>query len=144
MNRRILIQLTAPTVLIGAVLFGACMTSVWLINHLQANLAQILQENVASLEAAQELEVQLRQLRFHSFLRIIDPKKQRDEFVENDHHAFEQALAKVRYAARKPQEKALVQKIQDGYQRYRAELNTGPEPATTKPLDLARWADAHP
>src|SRR2546421_10806128 len=111
MNRRILIQLTAPTVLIGAVLFGACMTSVWLINHLQANLAQILQENVASLEAAQELEIQLRQLRFHSFLLIIDPNPQRREFVEKDHARFELAMEKVRHAARKPHEKELVQEI---------------------------------
>ena len=144
MNRRILIQLTAPTVLIGAVLFGACMTSVWLINHLQANLAQILQENVASLKAAQELEIQLRQLRFHSFLRIIDPNEQREQIVEQDHQRFEQALAKVQRAARKPQEQELVQKIKDGYKRYRDELKTGPEPVTTRPLDLARWADAHP
>jgi signal transduction histidine kinase len=144
MNRRILIQLTAPTVLIGAVLFGACMTSVWLINHLQANLAQILQENVASLEAAQELEIQLRQLRFHSFLNIIDPNPQRREFVEKDHDRFERAMDKVRLAARKPHEKQLVEDIQEGYRRYRAALDTGPEPATTRPLDLARWADAHP
>ncbi|HTD79262.1 MAG TPA: histidine kinase dimerization/phospho-acceptor domain-containing protein, partial [Chloroflexota bacterium] len=144
MNRRILIQLTAPTVLIGAVLFGACMTSVWLINHLQANLAQILQENVASLETAQELEIQLRQLRFHSFLLIIDPNKQREQFVEQDHQRFEQALDKVQHAARKPQEQALVRKIKDGYLRYRAELASGPAPVTTRPLDLARWADAHP
>src|SRR5206468_3705790 len=85
MNRRILIQLTAPTVLIGVVLFGACLASVWSINRLQANLAQILSENVASLEAAQSLEIQLRQLRFHSFLLVIDPNAQRRQLVEEDH-----------------------------------------------------------
>lgn len=144
MNRRILIQLTAPTVVIGAILFGACMTSVWLINHLQANLAQILQDNVASLEAAQELEIQLRQLRFHSFLLIIDPNDQRRDLVEQDHAGFERAMDKVRHAASEPPGKKLVNEIEDGYRRYRAELRSGPEPATAKPLDLARWADAHP
>jgi two-component system, NtrC family, sensor histidine kinase HydH len=144
MNRRILIQLTAPTVLIGAVLFGACMASVWLINHLQANLAQILQQNVASLEAAQELEIQLRQLRFHSFLLIIDPTDKRRELVERDHAGFEKAMSKVRQAATQPNEKALVQQIEDDYQRYRDALAASPTPLTTKPLDLGHWADEHP
>ena len=82
MNRRMLLQITAPTVILGAVLFGACLASVWSINRLQANLAQILSENVTSLQAAQELEIQLRQLRFHSFLNVIEPSAKRRADVE--------------------------------------------------------------
>src|SRR5216683_1345161 len=85
-----------PTVVIGAVLFGACIASVWSINRLQGNLAQILSENVTSLEAAQELEIQLRQLRFHSFLHVIDPTDERRELVGNDHAGFERAMETVR------------------------------------------------
>jgi signal transduction histidine kinase len=144
MNRRILLQLTAPTVLIGAILFGACIASVWSINRLQANLAQILKKNVASLEAARELEIQLRQLRFHSFLLMIDPNDERSTRVEKDHAAFELALDKVRQAAVKPAEKKLVTEIESGYTRYRAELAASPPPATSRPPDLARWADEHP
>src|SRR5215471_3649581 len=96
MNRRILLQLTAPTVVIGAILFGACIASVWSINRLQANLATILSENVASLEAAQELEIQLRQLRFHSFLLVIDPADERRERVDQDHAGLERAMTTVR------------------------------------------------
>jgi two-component system, NtrC family, sensor histidine kinase HydH len=144
MNRRILLQLTAPTVLIGSVLFVACMASVWSINRLQANLAQILSENVSDLEAAQALEIQLRQLRFHSFLVIIDPNDERKERVEADHVGFEHALDKVRHTAHQPLEAALVKKIENEYKRYREELAASPLPATPRPLDLARWADAHP
>jgi signal transduction histidine kinase len=144
MNRRILLQLTAPTVLIGAVLFGACLASVLSINRLQANLARILSENVTSLEAAQELEIQLRQLRFHSFLHVIDPNDKRRALVEIDHAGFENAMEKVRRFANQPKEAALVLEIQAGYQRYRTELAQGGVPATARPLDLARWADAHP
>src|SRR5260370_1064381 len=148
MNRRILLQLTAPTVVIGAILFGACIASVWSINRLQGNLAQILSENVTSLEAAQELEIQLRQLRFHSFLLVIDPNDERRKLVENDHAGFEKAMETVRDTARRSEKKAeqanLVAEIQAGYRRYRAELAEGEIPATAKPADLARWADAHP
>src|SRR6516164_2609596 len=115
MNRRMLIQITAPTVIIGAILFGACLASVWSINRLQANLAQILSENVTSLQAAQELEIQLRQLRFHSFLNIIEPSEKRRPDVDKDHAGFEEAMKKVRDSANKPEEKALVKEIQDSY-----------------------------
>ena len=73
MSRRILFQVSAPAVLIGVLLLGTCLASVWSINRLQANLAQILSEHVTSLEAAQEIEIKLRQLRFHAFLFVIDP-----------------------------------------------------------------------
>src|SRR6516165_776537 len=144
MNRRMLIQITAPTVIIGAVLFGACLASVWSINRLQANLAQILSENVTSLQAAQELEIQLRQLRFHSFLVVVEPSEKRRADVEQDHAGFEEAMKKVRKTANKANEKALVKQIENGYLRYRAELSDGGTPATSRPPDLARWADAHP
>jgi len=77
MNRRILLQLTAPTVLMAE----SCLPRAWPAScrsiGWQANLARILSENVTSLEAAQELEIQLRQLRFHSFLYVIDPTEKR-------------------------------------------------------------------
>src|SRR5437762_2844447 len=127
MNRRMLIQLTAPTVVIGAILFGACLASVWSINRLQRNLAQILSENVTSLEAAQELEIQLRQLRFHSFLLVIDPNEDRRKLVDKDHAGFEKAMETVRDSVRrseerpeqaKPEQAKLVAEIQAGYRRY--------------------------
>jgi signal transduction histidine kinase len=143
-NRRILLQLTLPTFLIGSVLFGACIWSVWSINHLQSTLARILSQNVASLEAGQKLEIQLRQLRFHSFLHAIEPTAERKQAVEDDHRGFERALADVRESAAQPREQALVVEIENGYRRYRTELAQGPRPASEKPLDLVRWADAHP
>src|SRR5262249_2457085 len=104
----------------------------------------ILSQNVASLEAAQELEITLRQLRFHSFLVRFDPTEERRDLVEKDHVAFEQVLEKVRSVASKPAELALVQKIDEGYHRYHAELAEGVVSSASRPLDLAKWADAHP
>jgi hypothetical protein len=60
MSRRIFLQVTAPAVLIGVLLVTVCVASLWSIRQLQANLNSILAENVASLEAAGELEVKLR------------------------------------------------------------------------------------
>src|ERR1700736_5337654 len=72
-NRRILLQVAGPAVGVGLLLLAVCLVSAWQINRLQANMSHLLQRNVASLAAAQELEIQLRRLRFHSFIYLLDP-----------------------------------------------------------------------
>ena len=84
LNRRILLQVTMPAVLISLALFAICLLGVRSINQLQANRAQILHQNVRSLQAAQELEIRLRQLRFHSFLYVMDPIPGRKEPIQKD------------------------------------------------------------
>ena len=49
MNHRILIQVTAPAVVIGLLLFGACLIGAWQISRLQSNMQHIVADNVASL-----------------------------------------------------------------------------------------------
>ncbi len=108
MNRKILIQMTAPAVLIGLVLLGACLASVWAINRLQQNLALTLSKNVTSLEAAQKLEIEVRRLRYHSFVYLIDPSPERLEPMNEDHAAFEEALRTARQSVTNTEEQRLV------------------------------------
>jgi signal transduction histidine kinase len=144
MNRHILLRITAPTLVIGLVLFGTAMASVWSINRLQRNLGNILSENVSSLVAAQDLEIRLRQLRFHSLMYLMDPIPARQAKMEKDHKEFERSLKAVRESINTPEEQKLIETVQSGYQRYRREL------AETQPLlhrtrdDYIQWADAHP
>src|SRR5207248_2215460 len=81
---------------------------------------------VASLQAAQELEIRVRQLRFHSFLNFIDPSHPREGPIREAHRNFEHALERARQSAHTPKEQAIVQKIRDGYQRYLRELTHFP------------------
>jgi two-component system, NtrC family, sensor histidine kinase HydH len=146
MNRRILIQVTTPGVLIGLLLFVACLAGAWYIDRLQTNMARILSRNVASLQAAQELEIRVRQLRFHSLLNLFSPQKEWRERIDDDHKGFENALQEVRQAAHTPQELAYVDLIDHNYQNYRLELESlegemGPRNAQT---DLDRIVRLHP
>jgi hypothetical protein len=77
MRSRLLLRVTAPAVAIGLVLFAACLASICYIHRLQTSLAEALDENVASLRAAQELEIRVRQLRFHNLLYLTDPRPDR-------------------------------------------------------------------
>ncbi len=145
MNRKILFQVATPAVVIGLLLFGACLASAWYIQRLQANLARILSENVASQEAARQLEIEVRRLRFHSFLYLVDPTPERREPIEQDHARFEEALRRVREAATS-EERPRVEAIEEGYRRYHAEIDqllaAGARDASR--AGLARLADAHP
>jgi signal transduction histidine kinase len=146
MNRKILIQVTTPAVLIGLLLLGACLASASYINRLQTNLARILRENVTSQEAAQELEIEVRRLRFHSFLNLIDPSPERRDQIAADHEQFEGALRVARQSAATPEEQRCVESIAEGYRRYHDEINqllaAGARDASR--ADLVKLADAHP
>lgn len=146
MNRRILFQVTLPAVLISLALFGTCLLSIRSINQLQTNQATIRDKNVRSLQAAQELQIALRQLRFHSFLYVMDPTPIRHDPIDQDHREFEAALQQVRQTADLPDERDLIEAIETGYRHYRANLDNAsnyPSSRATR-SDLLRWADAHP
>jgi two-component system, NtrC family, sensor histidine kinase HydH len=146
MNRKLLIRVTTPTIVIGLVLFGTCLVSAWYVHRLQANLASILSENVTSLEAAQELEIRVRQLRFHCFLYLIDPTPVHREPIEQDHENFEAALRVAHASAITPEELRCVQQIEEGYRQYHSEIDqllaTPPQDASR--AALANLVDSHP
>ncbi len=146
MNRRILIQVTTPAVAIGLLLLGACLASAWYITKLQTDLTRVLKQNVRSLEAAQELEIRVRQLRFHSFRYLIDPRHYGLQPIQEDHRQFEQALAVAKESVYSPAERQWVQAIQDGYQKYHAEMDRLREelvPGRPFP-EVLKMLDSHP
>src|SRR5262245_58375802 len=117
MNRLLFLKTAAPAALFSLVLFAACAASVWSVNRLQGNLAAILSHNVAAVAAAQDLEIQLRQLRFHSLLYVAEPTDERRGLVDEDLAGFEAALARARATAHTDKERALVAAIDDGFRR---------------------------
>jgi hypothetical protein len=127
-------------------MIGVCLASLWSISRLQANLNSILAENVTRLEAAADLEVKLRQLRFHTFMYVLDPSPNRQRLIDDDESGFESALAILRDSTTDPEERHLVEVISDGYSAYRFRLERSmapmPEPRTRE--GFAEWADAHP
>jgi len=146
MNRKILVQVTAPTVLIGGLLFVVCVVSAWYISRLQGDLPKILSQEVVSLRAAQELEIRVRQLQFRSFLNLADPAHPRDEPIEKAQRDFEAALDQARQVASNDKERAYVRAIAEAYERYRKDLASLPAELARAgtPPDLHKVADAHP
>jgi two-component system, NtrC family, sensor histidine kinase HydH len=146
MNRRLFLQMALPALVIGLLLFGTCLVSAWYVQRLQANLARILSENVTSQEAAQELEIRVRQLRFHSLLYLIDPAPARRPPIDQDHQNFEHALRVAQASASTEDERRCVRQIEAGYRQYHSEMDhlLAAAPQERSRADLAKLVDAHP
>jgi signal transduction histidine kinase len=146
MSRRIFLQVTAPAVLTGLLLCGICLACAWYLSRLQATTARIVSNNVASLQAAQELEMHVRRLRYHCFVYLLDPQPRRLEPIQTDKHNFEEALRVGHGLARTPAERECVEAIAAGYQQYQAELAQVRDEVTREhqPLALGALADHHP
>jgi len=146
MNRRILLQVAGPAVLIGLLLFGICLFGAWQVNRLQSDVTNILSSNVASLQAAQQLETSVRQLRFHSFLYVIDPQPQLVHDIEMDQEMVEEWIEKAGRVAHSPEEKKAIAAVRRGYAEFLKEMEQlriqvdlgGPR------RDLIRRAADHP
>ncbi len=145
MNRRILIQVTTPALLIGLLLLIACLASAWYINRFQTKLNTIHLKNVASMQAALDLEMSLRQLRYHDFLYLGDPQPFRLARIQDDRHDFKEALRRAQQSARSAEELDYVSQLEEGYQVYDQELARLREDVKPggKSLDFQQLVDAH-
>jgi signal transduction histidine kinase len=146
MNRRILIQVATPAVLIGLLLCAAALVSAWHVNRLQGSLTNIMAKNVSSMQVAQEMESLARQLRFHCFLYLVDPDATLLREIQADQKTFESWLDRAERAASTPLEQSQVAAIRDGYVRYRTEFRQAKaEVARDGPKRNFRQVDAdHP
>src|SRR5262245_49849335 len=110
MKHKILLQVTAPAIITGLVLVGTSLVSAWSIHRLQANLRDILRENVGSVRASLDLENSMRQMRYHSLLFLMRPTSQALAQIEEDESRFEQAFALAEQSANHPAEEQLLRR----------------------------------
>jgi len=145
LNRRILVQVTMPAVLIGLALLGTCMVGIQSLNRLEVNRNRLLSRSVYNLQATLELQVHLRKLRTHSFLYVMEPNEDRRKTIEQIHQQFEEALAGVRESVDSSEENRWIEAIDAGYHRYRQELAQARQSLPPQPsvADFLHWANAH-
>lgn len=144
LNRQVLFQVTMPALLVALAMLGTSFLGIRSINHLQADRDKIVFEHVRRLEAAQDLETELRRIRFHSFLYVMDMSPERWAKVARDQSKFESILGEIRTWPLSDEENKVIAAIEAGYKRYQYELQL----ATNSPVgptkkDCLDWSDAH-
>src|SRR4051812_22553088 len=70
MNTRLLMRVTGPVVAVSLFLLALGVVAAWYLHRLQRNLSKVVVEDVASVRAAEELEIGIRevQAQLSSFL----------------------------------------------------------------------------
>jgi two-component system sensor histidine kinase HydH len=135
-----------PLVSLGGLLAAACLASTWYINRLQSDVVLAVRRDATRMEAADELQINLRQLRFHSLMHAADPSDSRRKVVDDDRRLVVASLAAARHETQETNDIQSLDIIEKGYREYEAGLGldgtTGPPPQTGE--GLIRWADAHP
>lgn len=146
MTRTAVLHLVWPLAGLGGLLSAACLASVWYINRLQDQLGESIRANAAELAAAQEMQIQLRQYRFHSLMAAADPTPARTDRLAADRARYETAVAALHRQPLPPDDRALLAAVERGFDRYDAGLGADQvRPATSGSIpDLLRWADEHP
>jgi signal transduction histidine kinase len=146
MSRKILIQVSAPAVIVGVLLSGACLVSAWYVNRLQTNMSEILEDNVSSLLAAAELEGCMRQLRFHDLRYLTSPDRDLLPNIRGDQRDYERCLARAWAVAFTPPEVRHLQEVEAAYNRYHQAFEPLRQQAarTGQPQSLRDLVEAYP
>lgn len=122
----------------------ACLASTWYINRLQTELARAIRSDATGMEAAVELQVQLRHLRVHSLVLVSDQSATRREVVQTDLTRVEDALKVIRRVIAIPDDIRLAEQIEHDYSQYRDHLELDHLPPPTSQIhELAHWSDDH-
>lgn len=144
MNRLLIGRFSWPLVTLGALLAVACLASTRYINRLQSDLARAVRHDVARMDAADELQVQLRHLRFHALVYAADPSDSRRALIQSDFAGLASALDTIRRDV--PSEDAeLLRTVEHDYTAYKERVGPGGFPTHVPNVaELVRWSDARP
>lgn len=144
MKQHLLSFYAGPVVALGALVAVSCLAGSWSINRLQSELTRAIRHDAAEMEAAVELQVQLRHLRVHSLVFAAQPTDARLEVVRADFGHVENVLAAIQATAASSEDVQLVERIQKDYARYKESLELDRLPNDARSMkDLAQWSDAH-
>src|SRR5581483_10923389 len=141
MDRRSLLLISSPALLIGLILVGACAVGMVAVNSFQNRIHQSLERKVQSLRAAHEMEVALLRLRIDSLVGFADRSEEFWRSSQVHHQAFERAVKEAKDLAI-PEQAEFIARIEQGYDAYRAHLKELESDSNAE--SLAAWAKAHP
>lgn len=115
-------NLVWPVAIMSAILLIVCIGGAWYVLQLQHSASDILAWNVTSIRAAEELEINVRELRsqLNRFLLTGDVEQLRD--IPKLQPACEHWLAESARLARSPDEKQMMEAAQKGYARFQSEI----------------------
>lgn len=114
-------RLTAPVAVLALLLLVIAIGSAWYVRTLQRSASDLIASNVASMQAAQELEISLREVRTQFTRYLITQDESHLKPIPRQKQRTADALAAAEQAAVTPEEVQLMKRVRVGYEHFFAE-----------------------
>ena len=123
MQSRIVARLTAPVVAVSGALIVVALGAAWYARDSQRSVSVMLDSHVASVRAAQELEISLREIHVQFDRYLITGERKHLESVPRLRQRAAEALGGADRVATSDQEQALMRRVRKGYDHFFAEYD---------------------
>ena len=114
MQTRLVARLTAPVVAVSVVLIAVAIGAAWYARDSQRNVSLMLDSHVASVHAAQELEISLREIHVQFDRYLITGERKHLEPVPRLRERAAEALREAEKVATTEQEQLLMRRVRKG------------------------------
>lgn len=118
MRPSLFVRMTAPLVAVSVVLLVLGVFTAWYVLRLQQQAAQVLSLNVASIRAAEELEIGMREIRTRVNQFLLTGDRQQLSVIPELRQSTDRWLAEASRLATTAREQQLMGKVQEGYRRF--------------------------
>jgi len=124
MRTYMMAQLTAPVAGLSVLLLGLAVVAAWYVQDMQARASGPIANSVASVTAAQEFEIVIREVADVLYRAIIHLQdRELEERLPRLRRRADEALAHAEEAARSDTEQQLILRVREGYQHFFAEYD---------------------
>src|SRR3954454_22108649 len=117
MNSRFLVRITAPTIA-SSLLLAVGVVAAWYVHQLQKNSVEMLASNIASIRAAEELEIGLREVRTQLDHFLITGDRKHIDAVPALRAETDHWLSEADRVAFTPREQELIARTKQGYVHF--------------------------
>lgn len=114
-------RLTAPVTALALLLLVITVGSAWYVHDLQKSASELIASNVASMQAAQELEISLREVRTQFTRYLLTQDDAHLKPIPRQKQRTADALAEAERSASSPEEQNLMRRVRSGYEHFFAE-----------------------
>lgn len=145
MPRSLILHVSWPVIAMSVLLMSACFASIVSISRLQSELGDSFRTDSAMLQAAQQVQIHLREYRSHSIVYMAGPLPRRLQQLQEDRHQFLTSLESLRQLSDDPEEIADLHEIETLWNQYEEDLGKD----TSRKIhfgtieEFAAWTDTH-
>ena len=123
MPPRVVARLTAPIAAVSVLLVGLAIIAAWYVRDMQERASGPIAASVASVTAAQELEISIREVSSQLNRYLISGDQKYLEPVAHLKQRTAEALANAEAAAVTPDEQSLMRRTRQGYDHFFAQYD---------------------